>query len=217
VLLLNCSHKDAFNARADAEKNNMERFEKVPDDLICTAIQSMFEAHHTSQNDDKQQQVTVEDRFVVLDNDESFPEHTDILGLVDQDVLVADVDRGVVAKVITDLEYQSLVASLNDEQRPIYNDIYAHASQMQNAIVNSSVQPLYMFVSGPGGVGKSHTIRAIRHMLPRIPNEKDNYPVCLVTATTGAAAEQINGNIIQQCFRVRQKQRRSKANVCSNA
>jgi hypothetical protein len=201
VLLPNCSHQDAFNARADAVKNNMERFEKVPDDLICAAIQSMFEAHHMSQNDDKQQQVTVEDRFVVLDYDESLLEHTDILGLVDQDVLVADVDRGVVAEVITDLEYQSLVASLNDEQRRIYNDIYAHASQMQNAIVNSSVQPLYMFVSGPGGVGKSHTIRAIRHMLPRILNEKDpNYPVCLVTATTGAAAEQINGNTINSAL-----------------
>lgn len=63
---------------------------------------------------------------MVLDYDESLQDQTDTLGLVDQDVHVAYVNRIVVTEVIAYAKYQSLVASMNDEWRGIYEDINTH-------------------------------------------------------------------------------------------
>lgn len=68
---------------------------------------------------------------MVLDYDESLQDQTDTLGLVDQDVHVAYVNRIVVTEVIAYAKYQSLVASMNDEWRGIYEDINTHTTQTQ--------------------------------------------------------------------------------------
>lgn len=242
-----CSAVQLFETRADEIKTKMEAFEKVPDSLIYAAVQSMLQSDGDGEAASKNEgdgKISV--KAAMLDYDENLLAQCDILGVVDNDKLVADVDRGVVAEVISDVEYDCIVKSLNTEQQSVFNEILQHAtairletnkqqaaqlhvadenrrltksrtrpkslpgekesmatcrSESAECGASATTQSLYMFVSGPGGVGKSHTIRAIRHMLPRILSEQNpNEPVCIVTATTGAAAEQINGNTINSAL-----------------
>ena len=68
---------------------------------------------------------------------------------------------------------------------------------LYQAIGKSLLQPYHMFVSGPGGVGKSHVMRLIHSdtlNLLRLSGavEPDDVTV-LLTASTGVAAFLING------------------------
>ena len=102
-------------------------------------------------------------------------------------------------------EYRKLVRGLNVKQRAI---VMFHRNWCKMAIralkEGKSIKPYCVFLSGPGGVGKSHVIRLIHSdtlKLLRLSGtiEPDDVTV-LLTAPTGVAAFNINGMTLHSAF-----------------
>jgi len=84
---------------------------------------------------------------------------------------------------------------LNDQQRSI---VMFHRDWCKKAVIalkeGKPVEPYHVFLSGPGGVGKSHVIKLIHSDTLKLSGtfEPDDVTV-LLTAPTGVAAFNING------------------------
>ena len=61
-----------------------------------------------------------------------------------------------------------------------------------------------IFLSGPGGTGKSHVVHVIQrdmsHFFKHTVRPDDDQPIVLITAPTGSAAFQICGSTIHSAF-----------------
>ncbi len=66
-------------------------------------------------------------------------------------------------KVIPPTEYRTLMRSLNTKQKQI---VVYHRNWCKRAVIDlkdgKRIEPYYIFLSGPGGVGKSHVIKLIQ-------------------------------------------------------
>ena len=104
--------------------------------------------------------------------------------------------------VLPDEEYRTLLRSLNIKQRQFYNHV-VHWIKTKDA-------PLYAFLSGGAGVGKSVVIRALYQTLFRMLNLKEGENPddvrILLCAYTGKAAFNINGSTISSAFKQKYKQ-----------
>ena len=95
-------------------------------------------------------------------------------------------------------QYRKLLRGLNSKQRQI---VMFHRDWCKKAVValkqNKPVEPYHIFVSGPGGVGKSHVIRLIHSdtlkLLRLSGTVQPDDVIVLLTAPTGSAAFLING------------------------
>ena len=107
-------------------------------------------------------------------------------------------------EIATD-EYRRLLRELNVKQRTI---VMFHRNWCKKVVIAlkqcKPVEPYRVFLSGPGGVGKSHVIRLIHsdtlkflRLLGTI--EPDDVTV-LLTAPTGVAAFNINGMTLHSAF-----------------
>ena len=102
-------------------------------------------------------------------------------------------------------EYRQLMRGLNAKQRAIvmYNRNWCKraVTALRN---NSRIEPYRVFLSGPGGVGKSHVIRLIQSdtiKILRLSGEIDPTDVSvLLTAPTGVAAFNIGGMTLHSAF-----------------
>ena len=100
--------------------------------------------------------------------------------------------------IIPPEEYRSLIKGLNKRQRQI---VTYHRKWCKEAVLalkeGKNIKPYHIFVSGPGGVGKSHIIRIIQSdtiILLKLSGvfEPDEV-IILLTAPTGVAAFNIGG------------------------
>ena len=61
-----------------------------------------------------------------------------------------------------------------------------------------------IFLSGPGGTGKSHIVHLIQRDMSKFfkhtVKPDDDQPIVLITALTGSASFQIGGSIIHSAF-----------------
>ena len=95
-------------------------------------------------------------------------------------------------------EYRLLLRQLNDKQR---NIVMFHRNWCKKAILalkhGKPIEPYRVFVSGPGGVGKSHVIRLIHSDTIKFLRLSDIFEpddvIVLRTAPTGVAAFNIDG------------------------
>ena len=107
--------------------------------------------------------------------------------------------------IMTPSEYRKCLRGLNPGQREIimYNRQWCKKT-IQKLMKGESAEPFRIFLSGPGGTGKSHVISLIRRdviyffrMIKEDPYPnteiQDDKPLVLLTAPTGAAAFQISG------------------------
>ena len=102
-------------------------------------------------------------------------------------------------------EYCKQIRTLNAKQRHIvmYNRAwcksYINANQK-----GEKFQGYRIFLSGPGGTGKSHVVcliqRDMAYLLNQIIHHDDEQPIVLVTAPTGSAAYQIGGSTIDSAL-----------------
>ena len=102
-------------------------------------------------------------------------------------------------------QYRQLLRELNVKQRAI---VMFHRNWCKKAIIalkeGKPVEPYHVFLSGPGGVGKSHVIRLIHSDTLKFIRlsgtiEPDDVTV-LLTAPTGVAAFNINGMTLHSAF-----------------
>ena len=102
-------------------------------------------------------------------------------------------------------EYRRLLRELNVKQKAI---VMFHRNWCKKAIIalkqGKPIEPYRVFLSGPGGVGKSHVIRLIHSDTLKFLRlsgtiEPDDVTV-LLTAPTGVAAFNINGMTLHSAF-----------------
>ena len=104
--------------------------------------------------------------------------------------------------IMTDDMINSLIRSLNEKQREVFNAVNSWARKtITNYSVDEAVgiEPLQLFITGGAGTGKSHLIKTIDASLNKTLNYKsENLGTIKVLklAPTGVAASNIDGNTI---------------------
>ena len=102
-------------------------------------------------------------------------------------------------------QYREYMRGLNDEQRSI---VLFHRDWCRRAILalkeGKPVEPYHVFLSGPGGVGKSHVIKLIHSDTLKLLKLSGTFEpddvIALLTAPTGVAAFNINGMTLHSAF-----------------
>ena len=104
--------------------------------------------------------------------------------------------------IMADNEINSLIRSLNEKQREVFNAVnsWARKTVMNYSAENAvEIEPLHLFITGGAGTGKSHLIKTIDASLKKTLNYKsqnlDTLKV-LKLAPTGVAASNIDGSTI---------------------
>ena len=98
-------------------------------------------------------------------------------------------------------DYCRCVCKLNTDQCHIVMYNRAWCKSYINAVRHRDNQKGYrIFLSGPGGTGKSHVVhlgqRDMSHFFKHTVKPDDDQPIVLITAPTGSAAFQIDGSTI---------------------
>ena len=100
------------------------------------------------------------------------------------------------------------VRSLNTEQRHAYDTFFSWCrSKMKNlnSLKPVQIEPIYLFITGGGGAGKSHLIKTIYHTAVktfRHPPINPELPTVLLMAPTGVAAINIDGTTINTALAI---------------
>ena len=108
---------------------------------------------------------------------------------------------------ISDDSLRESVRSLNNRQRHAFNTVltWCRTKMMQNNSNQANeIEPLYLFLSGGGGTGKSHSIRAIFHTVvktfrhgpsnPEMPTGVATVNIDFMTINTGLAIPKDTGD-----------------------
>ena len=118
-------------------------------------------------------------------------------------------------------QYYDMCSNLNARQQNLFNEII---SQIQLYLWNPQEpcpnreyhEPFYTFLSGGGGVGKSHLIKVIaeyakRHL--KFPKQELDQPSIMLTASTGKAAAHINGVTLHSAFNIFGRSSKDKSSI----
>ena len=134
--------------------------------------------------------------------------------LLDLDMPVNETDNtsGVAAtsniqnRSISREENYEMCSRLNDEQLDVFNYVMRYAIEVMFNERNDKdlPEPIYVFLSGGGGVGKSYVSKAmienLKNVLKFHPQNFDTQPSVSVTASTGKAACILDGTTIHSAF-----------------
>lgn len=99
---------------------------------------------------------------------------------------------------MTDAQFDQARRDLSDDQRAAFEDVRQHIRTVQHAM-GASVPPLYLFISGGAGVGKSFVINLLYDLIMRSHQGLTSRPVVLA-APTGVAAFNIVGVTLHSCL-----------------
>ena len=126
------------------------------------------------------------------DLNETFDHLSDNLGIPS----TQQNNEPLILNEMQDDEYRGLVQMLNKKQR----EFFYHALHL----IKTSEKPFYAFLSGGGGVGKSHLIKSIYQAALKYYNSRTGEDFrriqILLLAPTGKAAYLIKGNTIHSAF-----------------
>ena len=103
--------------------------------------------------------------------------------------------------IVSDDELNNQISSLNSNQREIFDVVYTWAKTfMQHSKEHSinTVKPLYIFLSGNAGCGKSYLLKCMHQALSKILSRKgdNSKPKVMLMAPTGVAAINISGTTL---------------------
>ena len=99
--------------------------------------------------------------------------------------------------------YDETLKLLDDTQREYFDEIADHVMQHKQAKDNPQFKqpkPIYRFITGPGGTGKSKLISLIDQVINRNLSDSREKLACLLSATTGSAAFGIGGATLHRIF-----------------
>ena len=116
----------------------------------------------------------------------------------DLEVPSTTVQLEVIPKRMPDEEYYELVRTLNKEQQAFFYHVLHWLKTRET--------PLYAFLSGGAGVGKTRVVKALHQAILRMTNtiagEKPDDMTVLLCAPTGKAAFNIGGSTIHSAFMI---------------
>ena len=170
---------------------NKQKFEPFAD-LVDTALCNL---HATLSNN--------QDSYAQQENDEVVDMLQATSSLIDEDPedesVVLDDDPSLllpktISFILSDDDINDNICSLNSKQRAIYNVIIKWAREYtknRSTLTPTVIKPLYMFITGNGGCGKSHLAKTIYHSVSKTLSYHAGEPEkskVLVLAPTGVAA-----------------------------
>ena len=101
---------------------------------------------------------------------------------------------------------EELVQSLNPDQARVYEQVKSHLEHQlkheKKECHCTDLQPLHMFVSGVGGMGKSFFIKTVRALVSKLWGDETRSTLCAVTAPTGLAAFNVGGVTIDRLLQL---------------
>ena len=133
-------------------------------------------------------------------------ENADLLNRERQCGVILRYETQIDPNIMSNEEYCTRMRNLNDQQRQI---VLTHTKWCKSLIQASkqgkpAPKPYHLYISGSGGVGKSHVISLLRHItikyLRYLPHVTPSDLLCLTCAPTGTAAFNINGMTIHSAF-----------------
>ena len=200
--------QDSIHANAEHFNDDCELFDLVPEDLENNIPQSVWDlaAPSIAQDDDTTrscgyetiQKLTEEqlhDTDIAL---EATREHC-------HDQLAQLYGKAAWQQDISLHEYCTYMRNLNREQCHIIMFNRAWCKSYVNARrKNETIKGYQIFLSGPGGTGKSHVLKLIQrdmyYFLHSTVNAEPDQPIVLTTASTGSAVFQIGGSTIDSAL-----------------
>ena len=140
----------------------------------------------------------------------------DVINDVDEDHAIAQClqdfeEMNKQSKIKTEAELLARVQMLNADQRCVYDTITQHLSHVLDHSVGEKkcikpncekVEPLFLFVSGPGGTGKTFLLEAIVGYMYVETHVRDRVCNSILCAPSGLAANNIGGSTIHSIFKV---------------
>lgn len=116
--------------------------------------------------------------------------------------------------IMSNNEYRKCIRMLNKEQLSIIKFIrHWCKSSVCSIRKGKDIQPFHIYLSGPGGVGKSHVIKMIRrdiiYFFQQTLTVQPDQPIVLLTAPTGLAAFNIGGITMHSAFMLKTSSRTS--------
>ena len=108
-------------------------------------------------------------------------------------------------ELLTNVKYNKYMQQLNEEQKTI---VMYHTKWCKDTVLalkqNKPIKPYCLFLSRPGGVGKSHVVKLIHTDTVKLLQcaqqiTAEDIPI-LLTASTGVAAHNIDGMTIHSAF-----------------
>ncbi|PJE78258.1 ATP-dependent RecD-like DNA helicase [invertebrate metagenome] len=198
------SYEEHFNSRQQQILPIIDKYEHHVEELDMARHQA--EEDIVSEFDTvapNTEQVQAEDAEQSVDRSEEFihyvpPEPSHRTVDIGQDLNLPESTVSVETRsvLLPDNEYMTLLRSLNKKQREFFNHVVKW--------ISTKNEPIYAFLSGGAGVGKSVVIRALFQALQRQLNSKEGHDPdsikILLTAFTGKAAYNINGVTIASAF-----------------
>ena len=185
ILGIYSTYKESFYHNERIIKENIRNFEKFSDAYIDSIMDKIQHEITNEQNE----RVNLRDDPSMLINKPS-REITDNTN---------NIRLSYKEPVIDNIEFNRMVESLNEEQRSVYRIVEQHCENLEGG---KETKQLLHFISGPGGVGKSYLIKCIRLMINRKYDDSDINTTVIVTASTGAAAANIDGLTIHQVLQL---------------
>ena len=193
------SYQERFaNVESEIKTNILKHdphFEEVDLDLD-NLMSNMMDDDHNNVGPDRTDFNFLNPSLLDLDfghDDEDIPNFTPVTARFDN-------------RSISREENYEMCSNLNEGQLEIFNYVMRYAVEyMLNERNNLPLpEPIYVFLSGAGGVGKSYATKAMientKNVLKFHLQDFNNQPSVAVTASTGKAACDLNGNTLHSAF-----------------
>ena len=152
------------------------------------------------ENDDLQDELNNENNF--LEDDES---------ISDGPIFTSDTSNlrmYTSPTLISDINLNAMIRSLNQRQRALYNMVHSWAKQCIKSNLGSTLvnmEPLHIFLTGNAGCGKSFLMKVLYQSLNKTlsyGNVSLDKPKVLLIAPTGVAAINIDGTTIHTALNI---------------
>ncbi|CAB4038045.1 ATP-dependent DNA helicase PIF1 [Paramuricea clavata] len=193
-------NKEIFEPDGDAINEAIERLRNF--DVVPT---HSYDPINDQENEDLQQSLP-DDSDETESFNESLPQH-----LASNPVSVqpsSGISSYNQPLEISDGDLRKTVRSLNNKQRYAYDVVLSWCRNKManlNTLKPSKVDAINVFVTGGGGAGKSHLIKAIYHTVTKTFRHapmNPELPSVLLMAPTGVAAININGRTVNTALAI---------------
>ena len=200
---------DLISRYSSFQEHYLARYDEIGEQMkqyaVCSEDLDEIQQHLNDDNEDQFDSIApVTQDTELQDEDEGNQDlHPDLNEQYDmsEDIGIpstAQNNKPLILNEMQDDEYRGLVQSLNKKQK----EFFQHALHF----IKTRDNPFYAFLSGGGGVGKSHLIKSIYQAAIKYNNSKageDFHQVkVLPLAPTGKAAFIIKGNTIHSALAV---------------
>ncbi|MCG7875518.1 MAG: AAA family ATPase [Candidatus Thiodiazotropha endolucinida] len=196
------SIKTVIDHKCSTYEHHAEELELARDlaEIEYDAFDDIAPSTQQVEGDDAETEPIQSEEFIYFNPDKI--EHRDYDIGTEIGCYVSSPQIDVNENILSDIDYRKLLQCLNSKQKQFYYHVI-HWIKTKDA-------PLYAFLSGGAGVGKSLVIRALYQTLFRILNLKEgedaDHTRVLLCAFTGKAAFNINGSTISSAFKQKYKQ-----------